>query len=320
VGRVLAVVDMEGRTAMAAGRVTSEDDPAAAVAAELRRLLTEVPEHRERWLRHVQRRRHDGVSHSAVARVLSGVTDASLESLRDRARRALAGEVVTPLTIRLFSDAFELTVAEQERLWTLHTARRAGSAPLRPATGGVYEGEPTVTTLSRAIDVRVGADRVSWDVHTTITVQALADGVERFPLVHARDDIELTALSGCRLEPEPEPEPGTAALVHARFPRPLHTGDVHVYAYRMRFTAPAGDRDRYVAGVATPTAVLAVQVGFTPPALPVRVQWRSWRSMELAEEDVTAEQDVPLGPSHRVSWTRQDVAPGVIAGFEWSWV
>lgn len=88
----------------------------------------------------------------------------------------------------------------------------------------------------------------------------------------------------------------------------------------MRFTAPAGDRDRYVAGVATPTSVLAVQVGFTPPALPARVQWRSWRSIELAEEDVTAEQDVLLGPSHRVSWTRQDVAPGVIAGFEWSWV
>jgi len=183
----------------------------------------------------------------------------------------------------------------------------------------VYEDEPPVRTLSRSVDITVGADRVSWDVRTTITVQALRDGVDRFPLAHARSDIELTALAGCRLEPEPHPGPGTAALVHAHFPRVLHTGEVHVYAYRMRFTAPAGDRDRYVAGVATPTAVLAVQVGFTPPALPTRVRWRAWRSMDLAEEDVTVEQDVPLGPSHRVTWTQQDVAPGAIAGFEWSW-
>lgn len=305
---------------MAPGQAADDGGATAAVAEELRRLLTEVPEHAQRWRQHVQRRRHDGVSHSAVARVLGGVTDASHESLRDRVRRALNGEVVTPLTIRLFSDAFAFTVGEQERLWTLLTTHHSGSSALRSATGDVYDGEPRVTTLSRAIDVTVGADRVSWDVRTTLTVQALTDGVDRFPLVHARDDIELTALTGCRLEPDPDPRPGTAALVHAHFPRTLHAGDVHVYAYRMRFTAPAGDRDRYVAGVATPTAVLAVQVGFTPPALPARVRWRAWRSFELAEEDVTAEQDVPLGPSHRVSWTQQDVRPGAIGGFEWSWV
>ena len=305
---------------MTSERATDEDAATTAVAAELRRLLTTVPEHRQRWAQHVERRRHDGLSHSAVARVLSGVTDASVGSLRDRVRRALGGEVVTPLTIRLFSDAFHFTVAEQERLWTLFTAQPAGNVSLRPAAGSIYDGEPEVRTLSRAIDVTVGADRVAWDVRTTLTVQALTDGVARFPLVHARDDIELTALTGCRLVREPKAEAGTAPLVHAHFPRALHAGDVQVYAYRARFTAPTGDRDRYVAGVATPTAVIAIQVGFTPPAVPARVQWRAWRSLGLAEEDVTAEHDVPLGTSHRVAWTQQDVQPGVVIGFEWSWV
>ncbi len=305
---------------MTAGRWQGANAPAMAAAAELHRLLTEVPEHRQRWQQYVQRRRHDGVSHTAVARVLAGITDASLESLRDRARRALSGEVLTPRTVRLFSEAFGFTVPEQERLWTLFTQQPARHGSLHPAAGDVYDGEPRVSTLSRSIDVTVGADRVSWDVRTALTVQALTDGVDRFPLVHTHSDIELTALAGCRLEPEPEPEPGATALVLAHFPRPLHAGDVHVYAYRMRFTAPAGDRDRYVAGVATPTAVLAVQVGFTPPALPARVQWQAWSSMELGDEDVTAAHDVPLRPSHRVTWIQQDVAPGAIVGFEWSWV
>ena len=109
-------------------------------------------------------------------------------------------------------------------------------------------------TLSRAVDLRVGADRTSWTVRSTLTVQALADGVQRFPLVQSRRDVALVPVLGCHLEHGTAN--GTDELVthHAVFPRALAAGDIHVYGYDTSYTARSDHRDRYVVGVATPTA------------------------------------------------------------------
>lgn len=291
-----------------------------AAAGELRRLLLDVPEYRSRWLQYVQRRRGSGVSHSAVARALSSVdaSGASLESLRDRSRRALSGEVLTASTLRLFSEAFGFTIAEQDRLWALLGREAEPVEGFGAAARAAYGGEPQVATLSRAVDLRVGADRTSWTVRSTLTVQALVDGVHRFPLVQSHRDVRLVPVLGCRVEHGAADGADELVTHHAVFPRRLAAGDIHVYAYDTRYTARTDRRDRYVVGVATPTAVLAVQVGFTPPQLPARLRWRTWRSLELADEDVLTDQEVLLGPSHRASWTQQDVASG-IGGFEWTW-
>lgn len=293
---------------------------AGAAAEELRRLLLDVPEYRSQWLQHVQRRRGSGLNHSAVARTLSSVDAAgsSLESLRDRSRRALSGEVLTAPTLRLFSEAFGFTIAEQDRLWVLLGRETEPVERFGSVARAAYGGEPRVATLSRAIDLRVGADRTSWTVRSTLTVQALADGVQRFPLVQSRRDVALVPVLGCHLEHGTAN--GTDELVthHAVFPRALAAGDIHVYGYDTSYTARSDHRDRYVVGVATPTAVLAVQVGFTPPQLPARLRWRTWRTLDLTDEDLLTDQEVPLGPSHRASWTQQDLTSG-IGGFEWTW-
>lgn len=291
----------------AAATVVSTGGDAAA-AAELRRLLLGVEEYRLRWLRHVQRRRNGTISHSAVARVLSSAdpTGASLESLRDRSRRALRGEVLTPPTLRLFSEAFGFTLAEQERLWTL-----LGNTPSTEASR-TSDGDdaPPVVLLSHAVDVLVGADGRSWTVRTTLTVQALADDVAHLPLGPGRSGSAAqcgpTALLGCAIEVD-------AGHALARFPRALRAGDLHVLAYEAAGGAMACGYDVVLTG---PTGLLAVQVGFTPPALPARVWWH--RSPDPAAADAPAEQEVLPGPSHRVSWTQQDLAPGRY-GFTWTW-
>ncbi|HLS72799.1 MAG TPA: hypothetical protein VK046_03445 [Actinomycetaceae bacterium] len=291
-----------------------------AAAGELRRLLLDVPEYRSRWLQHVQRRRGSGLSHSAVARALSSVdsSGASLESLRDRSRRALNGEVLTASTLRLFGEAFDFTVAEQDRLWVLLGREAEPVERFGAVARAAYGGEPEVATLSRAVDLRVGADRTSWTVRSTLTVQALVDGVQRFPLVQSRRDVRLVPVLGCQVEHGTADGREELIAHYAVFPRALAAGEIHVYGYDTCYTARSDHRDRYVVGVATPTAVLAVQVGFTPPQLPARLHWRTWRTLELADEDVLTDQEVLLGPSHRASWTQQDVRAG-IGGFEWTW-
>lgn len=277
----------------------------AAAAAELRRLLLEVPEYRLRWLRHVQRRRNGTISHSAVARALSSVDTcgASLESLRDRSRRALSGEVLTPPTLRLFAEAFGFTLAEQERLWTL-LGSAASTVDGRSVSTPGPETPPAVATLSHAVDVHLGADRRSWTARTTLTVQAVTDGVDHLPL--GLGDHRVSPLLGCRVERV------TGGHV-VRFPRALRAGDLHVYAIVERGTELP---DRYVVTLPCPTALLAVQVGFTPPALPARVWWR--RSPDPSTADPPAHEEVLPGPAHRVSWTQQDLAAGRY-GFTWVW-
>ncbi|MEE6282421.1 hypothetical protein [Georgenia sunbinii] len=297
--------------------------PELATAAELRRLLLNVAEYRQRWSQQVRRRRDTELSHTAVARVLRGVeageTSTSLDALRDRVRRAVRGEVLAPPTLRLFIEGFAFTAAEQERLWALlsHRPRSRRTDRVGQAAAG-YGGEAQVRTLSRAIDIRVGPDRTSWVIRSTLTVQALVDDVAEFPLRFANDGVVPTARSGCRIEPGPAPGADGLRMLYIRFPRPLHAGEVHVYAYDLAYTARTGEVDRYVAGVVTPTAVMSVQVGFTPPQLPSRVLWRTWSSLDLAEEDVVFEREVQLTGSHRASWTQQEVDSG-LGGFEWHW-
>ena len=170
------------------------------------------------------------------------------------------------------------------------------------------EGQAPVATIARAVDVQVGADRASWTVRTTLTVQALVDGVQSLPVAEPSEPDELwTAipLLGCRL---------VDGRVH--LPRSLHAGDVHVYAYELSGTVRPEHRGRYVVDMSGPTAVAVIQVGFTPPALPARVRWRTWD--DRAMTDLRADHEVVLGPSHRASWTQQDLVGGV-GGFEWTW-
>jgi hypothetical protein len=90
---------------------------------ELRRLL-DGP-YRHIWLRMVSRMPRDGISFSAVAKVLARAAERDRpegvhpRELRDRVRRALTQGRLTNDTLELFIRAFGIRVAEADRLWKL---------------------------------------------------------------------------------------------------------------------------------------------------------------------------------------------------------
>src|SRR3712207_6301760 len=83
----------------------------------LLRLLLEFPLYRTQWVSRAERLPEpDKISYQAVSRVIAEWTWATGEisetipprSLRDRVRRALIGEALTPETLRWFVQAFAM--------------------------------------------------------------------------------------------------------------------------------------------------------------------------------------------------------------------
>ncbi|OKI26767.1 hypothetical protein [Streptomyces sp. CB03911] len=119
--------------------------PAASAAAgrRLTALLAAPGRYRTRWLRHVARATPGRVNQAAVARVLAewlwlggeaSEGDILPRALRDRVSRALGGRALSAATLRLFVAAFDMTAADEARLWDLLDGRpEPGADPGAPA-------------------------------------------------------------------------------------------------------------------------------------------------------------------------------------------
>ncbi|GHH71945.1 hypothetical protein GCM10018781_34110 [Kitasatospora indigofera] len=119
--------------------------PAAAAEAgrHLAALLTAPGRYRTRWLRHVARATPGRINQAAVTRVLAewlwlggeaSEGDILPRALRDRVSRALGGRALSAATLRLFVAAFDMTGADEARLWDLLDGRPEGdAAPVAPA-------------------------------------------------------------------------------------------------------------------------------------------------------------------------------------------
>ncbi|GGV30074.1 hypothetical protein GCM10010495_53050 [Kitasatospora herbaricolor] len=108
--------------------------PAASAAAgrQLAALLAAPGRYRTRWLRHVARATPGRINQAAVTRVLAewlwlggeaSEGDILPRALRDRVSRALGGRALSAATLRLFVAAFDMTGADEARLWDLLDGR-----------------------------------------------------------------------------------------------------------------------------------------------------------------------------------------------------
>ncbi|WP_460528131.1 hypothetical protein [Flindersiella endophytica] len=96
-----------------------------AAATLLRRLLTQRGAYRRAWQREAGLLHDDRINHSAVARVLAkhlwqegeAEGDYLARDLKDRVARALAGQVLSPRTLRLFIEAFHIADEDAQLLW-----------------------------------------------------------------------------------------------------------------------------------------------------------------------------------------------------------
>ncbi|WP_329500331.1 hypothetical protein [Kitasatospora herbaricolor] len=115
----------------------------AAAGRRLAALLAAPGRYRTRWLRHVARATPGRINQAAVTRVLAewlwlggeaSEGDILPRALRDRVSRALGGRAISAATLRLFVAAFDMTGADEARLWDLLDGRpEPGADPAAPA-------------------------------------------------------------------------------------------------------------------------------------------------------------------------------------------
>lgn len=131
--------------AAAAPAAPAASAPAACAAAgrHLAALLAAPGRYRTRWLRHVARATPGRINQAAVTRVLAewlwlggeaSEGDILPRALRDRVSRALGGRALSAATLRLFVAAFDMTGADEARLWDLLDGRpETDAGPVAPA-------------------------------------------------------------------------------------------------------------------------------------------------------------------------------------------
>ncbi len=93
----------------------------------LRDFLESRPDYRRQWQEHAERRRSDGVSLAGTSRVIALYLWGSGErsdsettlprDLKDRVRRALTGQGITPRTLSWFIEAFGMAPRDEQSLW-----------------------------------------------------------------------------------------------------------------------------------------------------------------------------------------------------------
>lgn len=169
-------------------------------------LLATRPGYVRMWQQHVQRQRTTGVSPAGVAHVLAlylwgagerADTETTLaRDLKDRVRRALVGQSLSPETLSWFIHAFEMSEADEHTLWATYASgvntqitgisKTLGNIPSLPRP----QRHRTIALFER---YTIGADRSFIERHTMHVIMALDDGVDTYVYNHdpAAERIEV---------------------------------------------------------------------------------------------------------------------------------
>lgn len=174
----------------------SRPESAARTAGHLRQLLLTRLEYRRRWQEQAERRRSGDISKAGVAKVIalhlwgSGERDDSetalARNLKDRVRRALDGEAITPQTLTWFVEAFGMDSRDEQTLWATfavdqQAATGVSHTMITERRLALRQRHRTITLFER---YTIGADRSFLVRHTLQTIMALEDGVDVYPFDH----------------------------------------------------------------------------------------------------------------------------------------
>jgi hypothetical protein len=178
--------------------MTGESRAAAATetSRHLRELLNDRLEYRRLWQEQAERRRADGISQAGVARVIAlhlwrtgeraDSETALARNLKDRVRRALEGDAITPQTLTWFIEAFGMDTRDEETLWaTLALDQEIPNGisytMISDRKLALRQRHRTIALFERS---KIGADR-RFAIRTTMhTIMALEDDVDVYPFDH----------------------------------------------------------------------------------------------------------------------------------------
>lgn len=298
-------------------------------AAEyLSRLLTAPGRYRRRWERaSLSSVGPDQIHLPGVCAVLaeylidagelSESDPAPTRRIKDRVRRALSGEVLTPSTVRTFAGAFGFDPADLERLEAL----LSGSSQVRVLTG-TYSGSPDLIAhrQHRTISVHehhyVNAERMPYRHRTTQVIEATEDGMSTHRYIFDSTALAVEVLHGGSVS-------GPAFVVgdglfglDIVLTRPLAKGETASLDYETRFAYPEPPAPEFRrASLARVVENVDILVQFDSAALPREVYFSTWSALDSSPATDSRMDLDPDGSVHAYL-ARLDHA---IAGFRWVW-
>ncbi|WP_378241833.1 hypothetical protein [Amycolatopsis speibonae] len=238
------------------------------------------------------KRERGELNQAAIAKV---VTDFAWENhdrreisdaraLKDLVRRAFTGEHLTPPTLALFIAAFDMDVADSDRLWRAlaspDTAAPSTTARI-PARGRAMifpQRHRTVNLVERYV---VEEGRYLRGRHTTQTLRAVDDNVWFYLFNHEPEARGVDVLHGGRPGRSHEYGRGLRGI-EIELERPLRRGETAALDYRTHFGGPRTQRTevRRPVHARVENVDLAVAFKGRPPR---RVWWCVWTD-HLADE------------------------------------
>jgi hypothetical protein len=318
-------------------RVTEPDHPPGQRAAGeyLRQLLLQPGAYRDSWRRHVERPREGVVNQLAVAEVLAShlrvrrpaqAARTELYELRNTVGHALAGRQLSRQVLKLFIDAFGISEDEAGRAWRLWSGattirvlagKRAVSEQAEQAVSEVL-GPRRHRVLAMHDHVRVGAAGLIESLHVMQTIEAIADGVDRIPVLADTSALTLEVGQGCReLSGDIRRVAGGLFLTHVLLTRTLRLAETGAVEYWVSWpgTNPDNPADReYRRAVIGQITGYDARIEFHSGCLPARVWWGTWDGID---GKVLDRQAVTLDSQHSAHRYLQSFTR-TVAGFYWT--
>jgi hypothetical protein len=294
----------------------------------LREFLLSRPGYRRRWQAQTERRRSDDVSQAGVARVIalhlweSGERPDSEftlpRDLKDRVRRALAGESLTPETLTWFIEAFGMDRRDEHSLWAAYAGDRDQDTGISCTITSrrelaLRQRHRTVALFER---YAISAERKIAERRTMHTITALEDGIDAYPFNHEPVIMRIEVVHGGTLGQRYVHGDGlhTDAIMLDRKLRKGDTASLEYWSFYPRHGYDATEVRRPAHGRSDN---IDVALYFHESAWPRRIFWVVWpdhhEGVPVNEEPVSLDSQ---GRVHRFVRFIEET----VVGFRWEWL
>jgi len=301
---------------------------AAETSRHLRKLLLTRPDYRRLWQEKAERRRSVDISKAGVARVIalhlwgSGERDDSEMSLprnlKDRVRRALDGEAITPQTLTWFIEAFGMDPRDEQTLWATLAAAAPGTTRGISYTMAsdrrlaLRQRHRTIALFERYV---VGPRRNFSARRTLQIIMALEEGVDVYPFDHESTTVPIEVIYGGSLGRRyvyPDGQQMDAIMLD----RPLKLGETASLEYVTGYKPSDHYASELRRSARGRSENIDIAVAFHVKALPCAVHWVVWSDpmagTPVHEEPVTLD---GRNSAHRFVPFIEETT----VGFRWEW-
>jgi hypothetical protein len=306
------------------------DTSRQAAAAYLRELLLRPGRYRPRWEQYAERSRSGQVNQLAIAEVLArhlrnhprttADADALPRQLKDTVFRAMSGKLLSRSTLSLFIEAFGFPEQEQERLWKLWEGSSrisvlSGPRAMRPEAAAKL-GPAEHRTLSLHDHHYLGADGLPAQHRTIQVIEAVVDGLDRYPYRADTNVLTVEVGQGCSgiVEPFYEATKGIFAI-DLLLVKPLKVGETATLEYWTSFHYHTPPRREFRRIVRSSIENVDIRVEFHPARLPRAIYWAVWDGME---GDIVHRERVTMDSQYAVH-RYMKLLENAVVGFCWDW-